>query len=308
MYPGAESGMGENTTYPVELRAVDANGKLFYSGADGVHGRELWVSDGTASGTNMVKDIFPGGAESMPDNLFAIGDTVYFRAFDGTHSASLWKSDGSAAGTALVKDFGFSVRHGTLGSFVVKNGELYFTDGFGNFWHSDGTTVGTQLVTNVMARTPYTGPTLALMGDTIYFSKLNSNARYELWKSDGTDIGTELVQAFDTTSLLIQNSIQAFTVLGNTLYFSADDGVDGIELWQTDGTPSGTTMTTNIHPQYGVNGPQQLTPVGDTLYFMDNDGSTGNELWKVDSASGVVSRLSDIKVGSGDWVTAILGH
>ena len=33
---------------------------------DGVHGRELWKSDGTASGTVMVKDIRPGEMSSEP--------------------------------------------------------------------------------------------------------------------------------------------------------------------------------------------------------------------------------------------------
>ena len=37
-----------------------SGGKLFFADSDDTHGRELWVSDGTAAGTTMVKDIWAG--------------------------------------------------------------------------------------------------------------------------------------------------------------------------------------------------------------------------------------------------------
>jgi len=36
------------------------NGKLYFNANDGVHGRELWATDGTEAGTQLVKDISPG--------------------------------------------------------------------------------------------------------------------------------------------------------------------------------------------------------------------------------------------------------
>src|SRR3954451_1087386 len=33
--------------------------RVFFTADDGVHDRELWVSDGTTTGTHMVKDILP---------------------------------------------------------------------------------------------------------------------------------------------------------------------------------------------------------------------------------------------------------
>ena len=36
---------------------------------DGVNGKELWKSDGTSSGTVMVKDIRPGSSGSWPVSI-----------------------------------------------------------------------------------------------------------------------------------------------------------------------------------------------------------------------------------------------
>src|SRR5687768_14865571 len=44
---------------------VNVNGTLYFTAEDGVHGRELWASDGTAAGTRMVKDLVPGSSGSF---------------------------------------------------------------------------------------------------------------------------------------------------------------------------------------------------------------------------------------------------
>src|SRR6516165_123726 len=68
-----------------------------------LEGRML-LSDGTAAGTVLVKDINPGGAGSNPGGLIDVNGTLFFAANDGTHGTELWKSDGTASGTVLVAD------------------------------------------------------------------------------------------------------------------------------------------------------------------------------------------------------------
>ena len=42
---------------------------IYFVADDGVHGFELWKSNGASAGTQLVKDIWPGGRSSYPNNL-----------------------------------------------------------------------------------------------------------------------------------------------------------------------------------------------------------------------------------------------
>ncbi len=81
-----------------------AGSQLFFVAADATHGRELWVTNGTAQGTALVKDIVPGSAGSYPTNLTSVNGTLYFTVTGSNDQNQLWKSDGTAQGTVLVAD------------------------------------------------------------------------------------------------------------------------------------------------------------------------------------------------------------
>jgi len=52
----------------------------------------------------LVKDIVPGGSNSLPRNFFRVGTKLLFSASDGVNGEELWSTEGTEAGTVLVKD------------------------------------------------------------------------------------------------------------------------------------------------------------------------------------------------------------
>ena len=56
---------GHHGSYPASL--TDVSGMLFFVVDDGVNGEELWKSNGRASGTMLVADIWPGEAGWRPE-------------------------------------------------------------------------------------------------------------------------------------------------------------------------------------------------------------------------------------------------
>ncbi|MEB3320201.1 MAG: ELWxxDGT repeat protein [Cyanobium sp.] len=103
---------GSNGSTPSWLTAVGST--LYFTADDGVNGFQLWRSDGTAGGTQLVAS--SRQFSSGPTNLTALGSTLFFTASDGISGAELWKSNGTAAGTVLVTDIEAGSR-GSLPSF-----------------------------------------------------------------------------------------------------------------------------------------------------------------------------------------------
>jgi ELWxxDGT repeat protein len=97
--PGAS---GSSGNAPSLFSNID--GVLYFSANDGVHGRELWKSDGTPDGTVMIADISPGGASSSPTRVRLANGVPFFNAFTPQFGRELWTTDGTPTGTHLEWD------------------------------------------------------------------------------------------------------------------------------------------------------------------------------------------------------------
>ncbi|WP_284666764.1 ELWxxDGT repeat protein [Myxococcus sp. SDU36] len=142
--------------YPHDLVAFQ--GRLYFSaGEEAPEGEELWVSDGTVSGTRRVKDLRPGAEGSAPAFLTVLGDHLYFAADDGRHGRELWVSDGTSRGTKLFADLVPGTAGASPTEVTAIQGWLFFsavTGHGGEPWVSNGTESGTRKLDAGTAREP----------------------------------------------------------------------------------------------------------------------------------------------------------
>lgn len=253
------------------------NGSVYFAASSGSEGNELWKSDGTPAGTQLVKDIWPEyGMSSNPSKLTVSNGKLFFSASTDQDGPNLWKTDGTAAGTVLVSNVAFP------SNLTDVNGALYFT-AVGGLWKSNGTPQGTVLVKDINASS------LTNVNGTLFFVGDDLVHQQALWKSDGTNAGTVQVKNIAPGKLTNVNGI---------VYFPADDGTHGAELWRSDGTDAGTQMVKDIN--LGINGSNvhSITRVNNSIFFAANDGVNGFELWKSDGTAAGTQLVKDIQTGA----------
>ena len=280
---------------------------------------ELWKSDGTAEGTNLVKDIYPGANDGFPNHLTNINGTLYFWARTNETGYELWKSDGTTNGTVMIKDiypgfrdggFGYNTTDDNTPNFFSLGNNVYFvaTEGSTGYelWKTDGTAAGTLQVKDIYPGTEssnlgygwifndgYSG--LTLFKNELYFSAKDGKSQpyhgQELWKTNGTEAGTVMVK--DIVAGTGDSSPEFFTIYNNSLYFAAGSSNSSRVIWRTtDGTESNTVSIS------GVLNPNYLTVSNGILYFSAyaSSGSVGTELYRLDMqlATNEISKVKQI--------------
>jgi ELWxxDGT repeat protein len=262
---------------------------MYFAADDGIHGNELWRSDGTAAGTFMVMDIEPAIASSSPYDITAVNGKIYFSATTADNGTEPWVSDGTEGGTQLLMDIKPGGVSGNPTDFVAFDKDVYFvTDGdissWGALWKTDGTTAGTKLVKNLGDEGDggYFIAQLVKSNGLLFFTFISNTLGFEVWRTDGADEGTYQV---GTGVSFIDFPIQ-LTSYNKKLYFSADDGT-GFKLWVSDGTDAGTTPAPGNHDillsvDYNF-GP--LPILDNVLYLPGSAFLPGSGLYKYDASN-----------------------
>ncbi|MBD2699003.1 T9SS type A sorting domain-containing protein [Spirosoma sp. BT702] len=289
--PGAGSSLPEQLT--------NINGKLYFVADDGVHGKELWKSDGTEQGTVLVKDIIPGAVEGNVKNLTNMNGTLFFSAKTpvpqfGIYSNQLWKSDGTEGGTVeLLDGQGSKPESKDPQNLTNVGGLLYYSNtlalggaGYSGLLKSDGTnSPGTTRITYYPSE-PFFFPKISQLTNlngTLYFIYGGG-----LYKSTGTTASTELVKTI-APGPADNNKIQHLINVNGTLFFTANDGQAGDfhRLWKSDGTAAGTVKLVDgiSNPAEGPN-PANLTDVNGTLYYTSRIIKGGSSYWGLFKSNG----------------------
>lgn len=287
-------------SYPSPLYKIEFNGQFIFAAMDGTHGEELWKSDGTADGTEMIKDIYTGETGSQPGDFVPFNNALYLRATSDEHDSELWRTDGTTAGTVLIKDI--HPDYGSYPNYLTEfDGYLYFSatdaEHGEELWRSDGTGSGTELFKNINLTGDSMPAWITPFGDHFYFFADDGVNGIELWKSDGTAAGTQMVKNRDVSGWKMDN----LTVYENALYFITYEDYLHDGLWVSDGTETGTEklMDIGVPDDPGMwRGNAWLQSAGDFLFFCNLTESDGYEYWISDGTASGTDILKDIYPGA----------
>lgn len=249
-------------------------GTLYFTGTDEDHGRELWKTDGTVSGTRRVADLEPGFSGSEPEMLTAFQNRLYFTADVGLFRRELWRTDGTEAGTVLIKDIrpdGSS----DVDLLTEHAGRLWFfatdEEHGRELWSTDGTPEGTRLHELMPGSEGFQAGGMLWNGDRLFLSGDG------LWTSDTTAAGTHRISGV----VLAQSPFYPSKPLvdGGTVYFSGRVLGASVEtLWKSDGTAEGTLEVPD-HDGLPVPGPISFQAFAGRVYFTTQ---YGGELFETD--------------------------
>jgi ELWxxDGT repeat protein len=277
-------------SFPIQL--TDANGTLFFTADSSPTSfspppsPELWKSDGSAAGTQLVGKPFstPG---AFPGGLTNVNGTVFFVDINGP--PQLWTMSANT-GPQLVMDFS------QLGQFIfgpdnltAVGNKLFFTivddTGAEELWQSDGTPGGTSMIASNLL-IPF-GSGVAV-GNDFYFVNVDLNTfAFELWVSDGTAAGTHVVDPANPGA----NVFDLTNINGTLYYFDLGATFNDLTLWKTDGTTA--TKVADLQP--GADFATAFPPinVNGKLDFLVEDFTTGtSELWTSDGTAAGTTPLA----------------
>jgi ELWxxDGT repeat protein len=285
---------GGSTFFSTTHKLVNFAGSLYFTRAAAVSMTQLWTSDGSSGGTQMVVEFQATNA----NELTVAGERMYFSASSPGVQLSLWSSNGTALGTAKVRNFSASSFPATLG-LVASGDAVYFStqDFAGGYelWKSDGTLTGTAILRDIYPGTRSSNPVgLADAEGTLYFAADDGAHGFELWATDGSFATTRLVRDIreGTASFSL---LSGYAELNGMLLFAGNNGVTGTELWRTDGTAAGTQLVANLRPGSQSSYPFYFKRFGSSVYFVSaNTEFSTTELWRTDGTGPGTVRLANI--------------
>lgn len=258
---------------------------------------------------------------SVHENLAYFTENI---PFDVKGCENLWVTDGTTDGTESFC-IGTGLHGLEVASRVVESGDVcLFMDGYYlggpqidfqfQLWRSDGTSVGTELVSDLgtvsLAIDEFRlGP--QIYGRQYWSKDIGGDGEdVELWSSDGTVEGTVLVHTFESAVEGVLWRFDYYVDFAGLVYFLVDEKVDGICLWRTDGTPGGTLRLRDLWLEEDSEKTYmaEFRRMDGGFYVEANESAVGTVARSVFVSDGTLEGTLPLTVAGWDWANrTILG-
>ena len=263
---------------------IDYEDWFIFTAITSSKGCEPYISDGTAEGTSILKDINIAG-ESLPG--WSAGFTIWqgllwFDADDGINGRELWYSDGTSEGTQMAADICPESCDSTPSNLHGYGDSLWFSADDGNngseLWTYDVMTGRSTMMADICSgpcsSEPGANGWTELNGEL--FLSANDGGGTEVWAySDSLRMISDFGEGIDAGA----GQVTGLVTFEGRVWFDADDQQSGREMWHSDGM--------------------------DLSMLEDMSGDSGSSLFNDDFGAHVVKEKLLIRTGVSGTLTSI---
>ncbi|MCA1963279.1 MAG: hypothetical protein LDL31_04980, partial [Prosthecobacter sp.] len=253
IFPGADG------SAPARLTSV--GNRLFFTAQDSSGQRDLWVTDGTSTGTQRITtSTFYPNPPGDPDNLTEVNGALFFTGYSSQEGLELWRATVASNGAvtaALVKDVNPEPSQGSSSSHYFNAGGTLLFSAFGGaadgteLWKSNGTSAGTVRLADIFPGSSDSNPSrFTIFGDRVFFSAQGvTTDTGETVEPVGRELYSSLLPSLNAISLVrdiaaggSDSDPQEFVISGSdpargaNLFFTASTVAEGRELWVINGS------------------------------------------------------------------------
>ncbi|WP_370090298.1 T9SS type A sorting domain-containing protein [Ekhidna sp.] len=275
------------------------NGQYFFVADTEEEGEELWTTDGTPEGTQMIKDIRPGSSSSGIESVALFGNKIIFQARTAEEGREPWISDGTTEGTVLLKDVNPGTGESNPRHFTVINNKCYFSASDGStgreIWMTDGTESGTEQLVDLNPSADGVLQFKFVFNDQLIIegSEDASTYGYEVVISDLTAEGTQRITDINEGSGF--TNIRDYAIFDSYFVFFTYISEDqSYELWKSNGTAEGTILLQDGIKRYVLQG-----SVGESVVYFAKDENDLVHLQATDGSGTTVMLVEDIPIRIG---------
>ena len=296
------------TGVPTNNAKANVGSTFFFRGRSAEHGWELWKTDGTETGTQLVLDANPGVANGLDELYgFALGNKFVYYTASPSYSG-LWATDATNFTTVQLNKA--VVSYPTIDRVDFDNGKAYFANqhgSTGNLWQTDGTARGTvQINPDAYQPTPprlimgFLSPSNLLYVSTSDFTYklLNLNTGFRTWYGNVSSSWNDPANWEGNSVPTVTDTVLIPGSIDNNPVIDPNSSVNS--LWVER-----NTVTVNAGATLNVQGELYVLTALSGAGEINFNGSTGSKLggsgtipFSVRISSGTVSLVSPVTLPS----------